>query len=294
MSKNMFFIKEEDQELFDQFSPIFIDYGKNSIQYRERTDYYEDTYWYKFSVVFFVLFTRTRGDYYKNILKIIIDIYDGKSKNDIKEKYKASDYIINQIIYRGPDKLGSNTFFAALDGFLISIYQSYGNLPNINIAKWEFPYLYYRHAVDFTKNDKNRYCSIGNFIRGKDINPYGVKPILMKVARESLSYFLEYDKTEDMSVIETLLEEINPFNDIVEEPGFGFGEIVNFPTKEEINNASLQYMMDHDSRLTKLNYVRQECTSAKLTISYLESQIKKEKKKLNKLELELANIKKGE
>ena len=29
MSKNMFYIKEEDQELFDQFSPIFIDYGKN-------------------------------------------------------------------------------------------------------------------------------------------------------------------------------------------------------------------------------------------------------------------------
>ena len=64
------------------------------------------------------------------------------------------------------------------------------------------------------------------------------------------------------------------------------------PSLIKIVNDFVSYF-DHDSRLAKLNYVRQECTSAKLTISYLESQIKKEKEKLNKLELELAKIKRN-
>ena len=46
---------------------------------------------------------------------------------------------------------------------------------------------------------------------------------------------------EDLSVVEALIEKANPYNDMVEEPGFG--EIINAPTNEDINNVSLQHMM---------------------------------------------------
>jgi hypothetical protein len=46
---------------------------------------------------------------------------------------------------------------------------------------------------------------------------------------------------EDISEVERLVAKANPYNDMVEEPGFL--EIINAPTKEDINNVSLQHMM---------------------------------------------------
>ena len=235
MSKNMFYIKEEDQELFDNFKEVFKDYAYNSVRYINRNTSYSEDFFNEFAVVFFVLFTRTRGDYYRNIINVIVDIYNGMERDEIEEKYKGSKYVLSHTIYVGKDH--NSIFFKALDNFIDSIYNSNGSIFNIDIEKWEFPYLVFRTLIHSETNSYTVSELINDSIRNKKL--IYKKPILEKIVVDFVSYF------------------------------------------------------DYNYGLAKLNYLTRECTNTKLTISYLENQIKNEKEKLNKLESELARIKRN-
>lgn len=235
MSKNMFYIKEEDQELFDNFKEVFKDYAYNSVRYINIDTSYSEEFFNKFALVFFVLYTRTRGDYYKNIIAAIVDIYNGAEREDVMKKYNISEHTLSNTIYVGNGSYSS--FFIALDNFIDSIYNSNGSIFNIDIKKWDFPYLAFRIWIRSETNS----CTVSELINDSihDKKLIHKKPIIEKIVLDFVSYF------------------------------------------------------DYNSRLAKLNYLTRECTNTKLTISYLENQIKNEKEKLNKLESELARIKKN-
>lgn len=187
MSKNMFYIKEEDQELFNNFSEIFKDYLHNSVRYIDRDTSYSEELLDKFAVVFFVLFTRTRGDYYRNIVNAIVDICNGMERGEIEEKYKASKYVLSHTIYVGEDH--NSVFFKGLDNFIDGIYDSDGSIFNIDLCSWEFPYLIFRMYLG-NFDTRHFHCTINDFIHDRNKERWAhKKPILKKVVYDFLSYF---------------------------------------------------------------------------------------------------------